>query len=188
MWYRLNINNITKNSELVQISVTKNWTIRISRINRFLKIVLLSILRGTKRKLRWKSLRLVAFILNVSYLSSIDSSDETCGPRHIYLSLLFLSCLSLFFVCCFFFTWVSITFRDFRHALRNRAKTRVVKTMLWNHAWSGQLDFHSKWNVKKKLSIKSMETLPLTFSYIFKLSGDLFCHVTKTWRRLAVLA
>lgn len=111
-----------------------------------------------------------------------------------HLFVIAFSFLSFIVFCLlFFFTWVSITFRDFRRALRNRAKTRVVKTMLWNHAWSGQLDFNSKWNVKKKLSIKSMETLPLLilrnkFSYIFKLSGDLFCHVTKTWRRLAVLA
>lgn len=141
----------------------QNRTIRTSRINRFLKVVLHPVLQGTKRKPRWQiletkakfeltvcvcchcCLRLVGFILNVSYLCSIDSSDETCGPRHIYFSLLFLSCPALLFFFCFcFLTWVSLTFIDFRHALRSRAKTRVVQTMWWDHAWSCQPDFNSK--------------------------------------------
>lgn len=164
MWYQLHINNISKNSEVVQIIVTKNRTIPISRINQFLKVVLLPVLQGTKRKPRWQiletkatfelricvcchcCLRLVGFILNVSHLCSIDSSDETCGPRHIYLSLLFLSLPSLFFLFfdVSFAPGVSLTFIDFRHALRSRAKTRVVKTMWWDHAWSCHPDFNSK--------------------------------------------
>lgn len=114
MWYQLHINNISKNSEIVQIIVTKNRTIPISRINRFLKVVLLPVLQGTKRKPRWQilekkakfelricmcchcCLRLVGFILNYVQLTPatkpVDHATFICH----YFFFPFLHCFFVF--------------------------------------------------------------------------------------------